>query len=59
VYREGQRDANRMAEFMVERGVDAGFALDVVTLGIGTMWYPSRAEMQAAGVLTPDVPQDG
>lgn len=59
VYREGQRDANRMTEFMVRRGVTAGFALDVVNRGIGTIWYPTRAEMQAAGMLTALAPQDG
>lgn len=59
VYREGQRDANRMTEFMVRRGVTAEFALDVVNRGIGTIWYPTRAEMQAAGMLTALAPQDG
>lgn len=59
VYREGQRDANRMTEFMVRRGVTAEFALDVVNRGIGTIWYPTRAEMQAAGMLSALAPQDG
>jgi hypothetical protein len=61
VYREGQRDANKMLDFMVDRGVSAGFAADIVDRGIGTMWYPSRAEMEAAGVLRPpaDTAQDG
>lgn len=59
VYREGQRDANRMTEFMVRRGVTAEFALEVVNRGIGTIWYPTRAEMQAAGMLTALAPQDG
>lgn len=59
VYREGQRDANRMTEFMVRRGVTAEFALDVVNRGIGTIWYPTRAEMQAAGMLSSPAPQDG
>lgn len=61
VYREGQRDANKMLEFMLDRGVAAGFAIEVVNRGIGTMWYPSRQEMEAAGFLRDagGVAQDG
>lgn len=61
VYREGQRDANKLIDYMVDRGVAAGFAVDVVNRGIGTMWYPTRTEMEAAGVLRAPVrpAQDG
>lgn len=52
VYREGQRDANKLVGYMIARGVAPGFALDVVNRGIGTMWYPTRAEMEKANVLT-------
>ena len=52
VYREGQRDATKLLSYMVGRGVAANFATDVVERGIGTMWYPSRRELEAAGFLT-------
>lgn len=52
VYDEGQRDANKLITHLLTHGVSADFAVKVVSLGIGTMWYPSRKEMEAAGFLT-------
>lgn len=54
VYDEGQRDANKLITHFLNHGVSADFAVKIVSLGMGTMWYPSRAEMEAAGFLTPD-----
>jgi len=51
-YDEGQRDANKMISHFLSRGVSADFAIKIVSIGMGTMWYPSRAEMEAAGLLT-------
>lgn len=59
VYREGQRDATKLFAYMVDRGVAEDFATDVVERGIGTMWYPSRREMEAAGFLTAPTPAQG
>lgn len=56
VYEEGQRDANKLIAHFLNHGVTADFAVKVVSLGMGTMWYPTRAEMEAAGFLTPDIP---
>lgn len=56
VYDEGQRDANKLITHFLAHGVSADFSLKVVSLGMGTMWYPTRAEMEAAGLLTPDAP---
>lgn len=59
VYREGQRDANKLLAYMIRRGVAADFATEVVDRGIGTMWYPSRRQMEAAGFLTTTPAQGG
>lgn len=56
VYDEGQRDANKLITHFLNHGVSADFAVKVVSLGMGTMWYPKRDEMEAAGFLTPDAP---
>lgn len=56
VYDEGQRDANKLITHLLTHGVSADFAVRVVSQGMGTMWYPSRKEMEAAGFLTPAAP---
>jgi len=56
VYDEGQRDANKLITHLLSHGVSADFAVKVVSQGMGTMWYPSRKEMEAAGFLTPSAP---
>lgn len=53
VYDEGQRDANKLVAHLLAYGVAPDFALNVVAQGMGTMWYPSRKEMEAAGFLSP------
>ena len=53
VYNEGQRDANKLVTHLLTHGVSADFAVKIVTQGMGTMWYPSRKEMEVAGFLTP------
>lgn len=56
VYDEGQRDANKLITHLLDHGVSADFAIKVVSQGMGTMWYPSRKEMEAAGFLTTTAP---
>ncbi|PLL12063.1 hypothetical protein C0V75_14360 [Tabrizicola sp. TH137] len=56
VYDEGQRDANKLIAHFLAHGVSADFAVNVVSRGMGTMWYPTRKEMEEAGFLTPDAP---
>ncbi|ESW61955.1 MAG: hypothetical protein Q27BPR15_03790 [Rhodobacter sp. CACIA14H1] len=56
VYDEGQRDANKLVTHLLTHGVSPDFAVKVVALGMGTMWYPTRKEMEAAGLLTPQAP---
>ena len=53
VYDEGQRDANKMITHFLHHGVSADFAIKVISVGINGMWYPTRAEMEAAGLITP------
>ncbi len=53
VYNEGQRDANKLVTHLLTHWVSADFAVKIVTQGMGTMWYPSRKEMEVAGFLTP------
>jgi hypothetical protein len=36
---------------MLERGVDPGFAIRTLDATPDGMWFPSRSEMEAAGVL--------
>lgn len=56
VYEEGQRDANKLITHLLNHGVSAEFAIKVVSVGMGSMWYPPRKEMEAAGFLTPALP---
>ena len=53
VYDEGQRDANKLITHFLNHGVKADFAVKVISIGINSMWYPTRAEMEAAGLITP------
>lgn len=56
VYEEGQRDANKLITHLLTRGVSADFAVKVVSIGMNGMWYPTRSEMEAAGLITPPAP---
>lgn len=56
VYDEGQRDANKLITHLLAHGVAPDFAVRVVSQGMGTMWYPTRKEMEVAGFLTPQAP---
>ena len=53
VYEEGQRDANKLITHFLSRGISADFAVKVVSVGMNGMWYPTRAEMEEAGLITP------
>ena len=39
-------------EYLLERGVNAQFAIRTLKASSDNMWYPRRAELEAAGVLT-------
>jgi hypothetical protein len=52
IFEQGQVTARSYIESLVRRGVDAEFALRVLTYGSNDMWYPSEEELLASGVLT-------
>ena len=56
VYEEGQRDANKLITHFLSHGVSADFAVKVVSIGMNGMWYPTRAEMEAANLITAPAP---
>jgi hypothetical protein len=56
VYEEGQRDANKLITHLLTRGISADFAVKVVSIGMNGMWYPTRSEMEAAGLITTPAP---
>ncbi|MBU9699166.1 hypothetical protein GU927_015045 [Rhodobacteraceae bacterium HSP-20] len=53
VYEEGQRDATKVFAHFINHGVSAEFAVKIATIGMNSMWYPTRKEMEEAGLLTP------
>lgn len=55
VYEEGQRDATKLISHFLTHGVSPDFTLKIATIGMNTMWYPTRKEMEAAGLLTAPV----
>jgi len=52
IFEQGQVTARSYIESLVRRGVNAEFALRVLTYGSNDMWYPSEEELLESGVLT-------
>jgi len=52
MYRDTQTETYNRLTYMVERGVDPVFAIQSLRKPDTTMWYPYRAVLMAAGVLT-------
>jgi len=52
VYEDTQAEVHDRLVFMVDRGVDARFAIDTLRPDATRMWYPSRPRLLAAGYLT-------
>jgi hypothetical protein len=50
-YSDAVNDVVVELRFMLERGVDPGFAIRTLDAIPDGMWFPSRTEMEAAGVL--------
>lgn len=53
VYEEGQRDATKLIAHFLTHGVSPDFTIRIATIGMNSMWYPTRKEMEEAGLLTP------
>jgi hypothetical protein len=51
IYADTQTEVYEHLTYMVERGVDAGFAIKTLRVGAGTEWYPNRRQLTAAGIL--------
>ncbi|WP_065329137.1 COG3904 family protein [Tritonibacter mobilis] len=56
IYTDTQREMYEYLSYMVDRGVDAGFAIETLQVDSGDEWYPSRLRLMSAGVLRDDVP---
>ena len=52
LYRDTQDEMYRLLSFMIDRGVDPRFALETIRYRGDRIWYPGRAELKAAGVIT-------
>lgn len=51
-YEDTQAEVYDRLVFMMDRGVDARFAIETLRQSSDGMWYPSRARLLAAGYLT-------
>ena len=52
LYEDTQAEVFSDFEYLLERGVNAQFAIRTLKASSDNMWYPRRAELEAAGVLT-------
>ncbi len=51
-YTDTQTEVHERLSYMIARGVDPVFAIESLQYTSGEMWYPERAELLTAGVLT-------
>ncbi|NVK13390.1 MAG: hypothetical protein HWE35_04355 [Rhodobacteraceae bacterium] len=51
IYQDTQSEVYEHLRYMVERGVDPGFAIETLRTDPDGEWYPSRLRLIAAGVL--------
>jgi len=54
IYADTQTETYQHLTYLIERGVDAGFAVETLRVDSGGEWYPSRLKLIAAGVLRED-----
>lgn len=52
LYQDTQAESAELLAYMVERGVDPGFAIESVRKRSFDMWRPRRVDLRAADVLT-------
>lgn len=52
IYQDTQSEMHEHLSYMIDRGVDAAFAVQTIAPRDGAMWNPYRAVLMAAGVLT-------
>ena len=51
LYEDTQQEILRNLEYLIERGVDAGFAIKTMQATSSDMWYPRRKQLLEAGVI--------
>ena len=51
VHEDSQNDVFMDLEYLVERGVEARFAIKTLNTDSDDMWFPRRSELEAAGVI--------
>ena len=51
LYGNTQKTILRDLKYLIERGVEPGFAIKTLRADSDDMWYPRREEMVAAGVI--------
>ncbi|PCJ06295.1 MAG: hypothetical protein COB16_13770 [Rhodobacteraceae bacterium] len=51
IYGDTQSEIYQHLTYLVERGVDAGFAIETLRVESNGEWYPSRLKLIASGVL--------
>jgi len=56
IYEDTQREMFEYLSYMVDRGVEAGFAIETLRVDAGDEWYPSRLRLIAGGVLREEAP---
>ena len=52
LYEDTQKVILRDLEYLIERGVEPGFAIKTLRADSDDMWYPRRKEMVAASIIT-------
>lgn len=51
IYRDTQAEVHSTLRYLVDRGVDPGFAIDVIGIDNSDVWYPTRFQLLRGGVL--------
>lgn len=54
IYEDTQSEIYEHLSYLVERGVEARFAIETLRVEAGGEWYPSRLKLISAGVLRED-----
>lgn len=56
IYADTQTEIHDHLIYMISRGVEPGFVIETLKTAASNVWYPTHAELQAAGVLRDAVP---
>lgn len=56
IYTDTQREMFEYLSYMVDNGVEPGFAIQTLQVDSGDEWYPTRMQLIEAGVLRDEAP---